>query len=156
MQSVRWCLENTSDPINKWRFPIDPVPFTIGRNDGCNLTLRSQGVSRYHAQLNVSGDMLWIRDSGSTNGTLLNGKAITESEALNSGDSNRAADLLAAQARRLDRRAQRMPAAERRRMSEEASRLRTSSRRARSARSRPARRRASLSTHDDALSGLGF
>ena len=86
MQSVKWCLENTSDPINKWRFPIDPVPFTIGRNNSCNLTLRSEGVSRYHAQLNVSGDMLWIRDSGSTNGTFLNGKAITESEALNSGD----------------------------------------------------------------------
>ena len=86
MQIVKWCLENTSDPINKWVFPIDQVPFSIGRNEDCNLTLRSKGVSRYHAQLNVSGNMLWIRDSGSTNGTLLNGKPITESEALNNGD----------------------------------------------------------------------
>jgi hypothetical protein len=86
MQFVKWCLENTSDPVNKWVFPIDPVPFTIGRNEDCNLTLKSKGVSRHHAQINVSGNMLWIRDSGSTNGTLLNGKPIAESEALNNGD----------------------------------------------------------------------
>jgi EAL domain-containing protein (putative c-di-GMP-specific phosphodiesterase class I) len=85
-QIVKWCLESTSDPKNRWVFPIEPVPFTIGRDKDCNLTLRSKGVSRQHAQLNVSGDMLWIRDSGSTNGTLLNGKPLTESEALIDGD----------------------------------------------------------------------
>ena len=85
-QIVKWCLESTSDPKNKWVFPIDSVPFTIGRDQDCNLTLRSKGVSRHHAQLNVSGDMLWIRDFGSTNGTFLNGKSITESESLTIGD----------------------------------------------------------------------
>ena len=81
-----WCLETTSDPKNKWVFPIDSVPFTIGRDKGCDLTLRAKGVSRRHAQLNVSGDMIWIRDVGSTNGTFLNGKRISESEALKIGD----------------------------------------------------------------------
>ena len=85
-QIVKWCLESTSDPKNKWVFPIDSVPFTIGRDQDCNLTLRSNGVSRHHAQLNVSGDMLWIRDFGSTNGTFLNGKPVTESESLTIGD----------------------------------------------------------------------
>jgi EAL domain-containing protein (putative c-di-GMP-specific phosphodiesterase class I) len=83
---VNWGLESTSDPKNKWLFPIDAVPFTIGRDNECNLTLRSKGVSRHHAQLDVSGDMLWIRDAGSTNGTLLNGRPITESEELTIGD----------------------------------------------------------------------
>ena len=83
---ARWCLESTSDPKNKWVFPIDRLSFTIGRDKDCNLTLGSKGVSRQHAQLNISGDMLWIRDFGSTNGTYLNGKLIKESEALTIGD----------------------------------------------------------------------
>ena len=83
---VKWRLESTSDPTNKWAFPIDSVPFAIGRDESCELTLESRDVSRYHAQLNVSGDMLWIRDSGSTNGTFINGKQIAESEALAHGD----------------------------------------------------------------------
>lgn len=83
---VIWCLESTSDPINRWVFPIDSVPFIIGRDTDCNLTLKSEGVSRKHAQLNVSGDMLWIRDINSTNGTFLNGKRILESETLQIGD----------------------------------------------------------------------
>ena len=83
---VKWYLESTSDPTNKWAFPIDSVPFIIGRDEGCSLTLNSMGVSRRHTQLNISGDMLWIRDSGSTNGTYLNGRQITESELLADGD----------------------------------------------------------------------
>ena len=83
---TKWYLESTSDPTNRWAFPIDPVPFTIGREEGCSLTLKSKGVSRRHTQLNISGDMLWIRDSGSTNGTYLNGRQITESELLTNGD----------------------------------------------------------------------
>jgi len=85
-QKVKWCLQSTSDPDNKWVFPIDSVPFTIGRDKGCHLTIGSEGVSRNHAQINISGDMLWIRDFGSTNGTFLNGKPITESESLTMGD----------------------------------------------------------------------
>ena len=83
---AKWRLESTSDPTNKWAFPIDSAPFNIGRDESCELSLESKDVSRYHAQLNVSGDMLWIRDSGSTNGTFINGKQIADSEALTHGD----------------------------------------------------------------------
>jgi EAL domain-containing protein (putative c-di-GMP-specific phosphodiesterase class I) len=85
-QPIKWCLESTSDLTNRWVFPIDSVPFIIGRDNDCHLTLVSKSVSRHHAQLNVSGDMLWIHDSGSTNGTLLNGKPLAESELLIDGD----------------------------------------------------------------------
>ena len=85
-QPIKWCLESTSDLTNKWVFPIDSVPFIIGRDKDCHLTLGSKSVSRHHAQLNVSGDMLWVRDAGSTNGTFLNGKPLTESEVLIEGD----------------------------------------------------------------------
>jgi len=85
-QPVKWCLESATDPTNKWTFPIDSVPFTIGRDKDCDLTLESKGVSRYHAQLNVSGDVLWIHDTGSTNGIFVNGKQVDESEVLTNGD----------------------------------------------------------------------
>jgi len=85
-QPIKWCLESTSDPENKWAVPIDSVPFSIGRAKDCHLTLGSKGVSRYHAQLDASGDMLWILDSGSTNGTFINGKQIAESQKLKHGD----------------------------------------------------------------------
>jgi len=85
-QPIKWCLESTSDLTNKWVFPIDSVPFIIGRGKDCHLTLGSKSVSRHHVQLNVSGDMLWVRDAGSTNGTFLNGKPLTESEMLKEGD----------------------------------------------------------------------
>jgi len=85
-QPVKWCLESASDPTNKWTFPIDAVPFTIGRDKGCHLTLESKGVSRYHAQLNVSGDVLWVHDTGSTNGIFVNGRQVDESEVLTHGD----------------------------------------------------------------------
>ena len=85
-QPIKWCLESTSDLTNKWVFPIDSVPFIIGRDKDCHLTVGSKSVSRHHVQLNVSGDMLWVRDAGSTNGTFLNGKPLTESEMLKEGD----------------------------------------------------------------------
>ena len=85
-QPVKWSLESASDPTNKWAFPIDTVPFIIGRDKDCHLTLESKSVSRYHAQLNISADVLWIRDTGSTNGTFVNGKQIDESEVLTHGD----------------------------------------------------------------------
>jgi len=85
-QPVKWFLESASDPTNKWTFPIEPVPFTIGRDKDCHLTLESKGVSRYHAQLNVSGDVLWIRDTGSTNGIFVNSRQVDESEVLTHGD----------------------------------------------------------------------
>ena len=52
----------------------------------CNLTLQSKLVSRRHAEIHASGGLLWIRDLGSTNGTLVNGKPIQESELLELGD----------------------------------------------------------------------
>jgi EAL domain-containing protein (putative c-di-GMP-specific phosphodiesterase class I) len=86
-QKAKWCLQSTSDPANKWVFPIDSLPFIIGRDQGCHLAIGSESVSRHHAQINISGDMLWIRDFGSTNGTFLNGNPIAESESLTVGDT---------------------------------------------------------------------
>lgn len=50
--------------------------YSIGRNDGASLNLQDATVSRQHGWLHVEGQDLWVQDSGSTNGTRINGKAI--------------------------------------------------------------------------------
>ena len=83
---AKWYIESTSGGGNEWIVPIDPAPFTIGRDKNCNLKLNSRNVSRRHAQINISGNMAWVRDLGSTNGTFLNRKPVTEAEIITSGD----------------------------------------------------------------------
>ena len=85
-KKTKWYLESVSDTGSKWVLPIDPLPFTIGRDEDCNLTLQSKWVSRDHAQIHLSGSMLWIRDCGGINGTLLNHKRIEEAEPIQAGD----------------------------------------------------------------------
>jgi len=59
---------------------------TIGRSRGCGITLGGLGVSRVHAAITIEADgEAGIEDSGSKNGTLLNGKRIDKSR-LKDGD----------------------------------------------------------------------
>jgi EAL domain-containing protein (putative c-di-GMP-specific phosphodiesterase class I) len=83
---TRWFLEHVSNAPAKWMVPIEPVPFIIGRDGDCSLTLQSKWVSRHHAAIHRSGDLLWIRDLGSTNGTFVNRKKIQDAELVEPGD----------------------------------------------------------------------
>lgn len=57
---------------------VDADTFTIGRQPGCNLYIDDSGVSKLHAVIvSVANDQI-IEDQGSTNGTLVNGEAITK------------------------------------------------------------------------------
>ena len=57
----------------------------IGRDDTCDITLRSPEVSRHHAILRKLGDEFWIEDLGSTNGTFVNQRLVSRS-AIQDGD----------------------------------------------------------------------
>ena len=59
----------------------------IGRDPSAGVFLGHSAVSRFHAQLSVSPDEIWIEDLGSHNGTLLNGVRIDAPRLLVSGDS---------------------------------------------------------------------
>lgn len=50
---------------------------TMGRDPSCDLTLRSGGVSRLHAEILGDGAGFRVRDAGSRNGTLLAGMPIS-------------------------------------------------------------------------------
>jgi pSer/pThr/pTyr-binding forkhead associated (FHA) protein len=41
-----------------------------------NIVLTDDGVSPFHAEIRVEGDQVFISDTGSTNGTFVNGKRI--------------------------------------------------------------------------------
>ena len=66
----------------------DKFRVAIGRHPSSDVQLRSNRVSNYHAEILNEVDGLIIRDIGSTNGTFLNGNAVTR-QRLKNGDSIR-------------------------------------------------------------------
>jgi EAL domain-containing protein (putative c-di-GMP-specific phosphodiesterase class I) len=64
---------------------LSPLPFRIGRRAGLQLTLAAASVSREHAEFYADGECLRLRDLGSTNGTFVNRKPISD-EAVRDGD----------------------------------------------------------------------
>ncbi|MGB1397015.1 MAG: FHA domain-containing protein, partial [Planctomycetota bacterium] len=53
-------------------------PWIIGRGEEAEVTLLEKRSSRRHARITVESGNLLIEDLKSTNGTLLNGKPLTE------------------------------------------------------------------------------
>jgi pSer/pThr/pTyr-binding forkhead associated (FHA) protein len=50
----------------------------IGRADDCDFTLEDTQISNRHCQLRVDGPICTIRDLGSTNGTVVNGRELRD------------------------------------------------------------------------------
>lgn len=57
--------------------PLASQTFKIGRGETCHLRPNSEQVSREHAEFTLGSDTIHVRDLGSRNGTLVNGKALT-------------------------------------------------------------------------------
>src|SRR3984885_14759217 len=57
--------------------PLVGPCFKIGRGETCHLRPNSEQVSREHAEFAIIGEVLSVKDLGSRNGTLVNGKALT-------------------------------------------------------------------------------
>ncbi|HEY0700303.1 MAG TPA: FHA domain-containing protein, partial [Micromonospora sp.] len=72
-------------PLAGRRFPFDDTRMTFGRNGDNTVVISSRNASRYHAELVREGDRHVLRDRGSRNGTLVNGKPV-RSHPLRSGD----------------------------------------------------------------------
>jgi hypothetical protein len=67
------------------RFVIDGGPVTFGRGEDNDIVIADPSVSRLHAELRQEADGYVIVDRGSSNGTWVNGAAIT-AHRLRSGD----------------------------------------------------------------------
>lgn len=57
---------------------ITKLPIRIGRAKENDVVLRDRDVSRFHAELSLVGEQLFVRDSESLNGTRLNGELVNE------------------------------------------------------------------------------
>lgn len=68
------------------QIPLVGPSFKIGRGETCHLRPNSELVSREHAEFVITNDKVTIRDLGSRNGTLVNGKALTSVMELHNGD----------------------------------------------------------------------
>jgi predicted component of type VI protein secretion system len=59
---------------------------SLGRHDDCIIRIKSSQVSRRHCEIHEAGDVLTVRDLGSSNGTFVNGKRVLGQQALKVGD----------------------------------------------------------------------
>ncbi|HZZ80093.1 MAG TPA: FHA domain-containing protein [Gemmataceae bacterium] len=61
--------------------------FMFGRGPECDVRPESDLVSRQHCMVHVQDASVLIRDLGSRNGTLVNGKLVLREQALHHGDT---------------------------------------------------------------------
>jgi len=71
-------LRVVSGPDTGTIVPVKDSITLIGRDDNCHLTLDDPRVSTRHAMVYFAGGEFRVRDLDSTNGSLLNGSALSE------------------------------------------------------------------------------
>lgn len=57
-------------------FDIDKTSFTIGRSKDADITLKVEGMSRKHLQIDLDGEQLYVIDLNSSNGVFVNEEKI--------------------------------------------------------------------------------
>jgi hypothetical protein len=67
-------------------FSFEARSVTVGRSADCDIVLPDPGVSRHHARIFAEGDLWFVEDPGSSNGTRVNGKSVRRNP-LAEGDS---------------------------------------------------------------------
>lgn len=75
------------------RTPLIRFPFRIGRDPASDLVLASSNVSKRHAELLHGDSIVFLRDLGSTNGTFVNGRRVTEPTPVDERDLIQFADV---------------------------------------------------------------
>jgi len=68
-------------------FTLNEGTNAVGRAPDNDVILSEESISRHHAQIVVQPEGVWIEDLGSTVGTLVNGRRVTGSTWLRSGDT---------------------------------------------------------------------
>lgn len=79
------CVRILNGPSKNTVVDIGEDSITIGRDPSCTLQILDKGASRIHADIFRIGELYFIRDCGSRNGTYLNEQKLDE-ELLREGD----------------------------------------------------------------------
>ncbi|MFK7896197.1 MAG: FHA domain-containing protein [Myxococcota bacterium] len=74
------------------RFPIFMAPLRIGRGESADVQIAELGVSRMHAEIEMAGRALVLRQLSQTNPTLVNGFPVLDEVELADGDEIQLAD----------------------------------------------------------------
>lgn len=82
-----WSIRANHSALNNRVYPISGKT-VLGRSNECDVVLSVTHLSRKHAELNVIGGKLVVKDLDSANGTFVNGKKVKE-ETLKKGDELR-------------------------------------------------------------------
>jgi diguanylate cyclase (GGDEF)-like protein len=81
------------EPCGAARHPLGDVALLLGRDEGCDIRIDDQSVSRRHARVQPAVDGCYAIDLDSRNGTLVNDQRITKAR-LHNGDSLRIGNSL--------------------------------------------------------------
>ena len=74
-------------------FELKPGETTIGRHPECTIVVEAGAVSRFHAKVQGESDRFELSDSGSRNGTYLNGQLVSTPTVLKDGDRVRISEV---------------------------------------------------------------
>jgi phosphoserine phosphatase RsbU/P len=69
------------------RFPLFSKETLIGRSSGLPISLEGTNISRHHAKVVQEGDHFFLEDLGSSNGTFINDRRVTDRVALCPNDT---------------------------------------------------------------------
>lgn len=77
-------IQSENQPARHWVLTKDEI--ILGRDEECDLTLSERQISRQHIRIFKQGDMYYIQDLDSKNGTWVNGLQLKGSRELHDGD----------------------------------------------------------------------
>lgn len=80
------CLVIVKPDGSQKEIPLREGSYVVGRQSGVGLRIPAASVSRKHAELNVSGTTLSVKDLGSSNGTYRNDQKLEGESELSAGD----------------------------------------------------------------------
>ena len=86
-------LSTSSQNSGTQRFELKEDSTNLGRHPDCHIVVDAGAVSRFHAKVNRRGESYYVEDSGSRNGTFLNGQLIKDAEMLREGDRIRISEV---------------------------------------------------------------
>lgn len=66
-------------------FSLEPSEVVIGRGPKCGIRVRDDSVSHVHASISGSNGVWHVKDLGSSNGTVLNGRRVLEPQQMREG-----------------------------------------------------------------------
>lgn len=81
-----YCIEFRTGARTGERIHLAKKRLVIGRHPDCDIVVDASSVSRQHAAISVDGDVVFLEDLRSRNGTMVNGRLVTGRQRLAEGD----------------------------------------------------------------------